>query len=114
MTTSPPPSSAAAARARVQTKITVADGQQMVNMLGARDDVLKLIERSLNSDIHVRGNEITISGTPADNALAERVFAELLELVQKGETLTVDAVRRGVGPCEPTTPPAPAPGGPPH
>jgi phosphate starvation-inducible PhoH-like protein len=97
MTSSPPPSSATAAEARVQTKITVADSQQMVNLLGARDDVLKLIERSLTSDIHVRGNEITISGSPADNALAERVFAELLELVQKGETLTVDAVGRIIG-----------------
>jgi phosphate starvation-inducible protein PhoH and related proteins len=97
MTSSPPPSSATAAEARVQTKITVADSQQMVNLLGARDDVLKLIERSLASDIHVRGNEITISGSPADNALAERVFAELLELVQKGETLTVDAVGRIIG-----------------
>src|SRR5690349_5061129 len=87
MTTSPPPSSAAAAGARVQTKITIADSQQMVHLLGARDDVLKLIERSLAADIHVRGNEITLSGTPAETALAERVFAELLELVQKGETL---------------------------
>jgi phosphate starvation-inducible PhoH-like protein len=108
MTTTPPPSPAAAAGARVQTKITVADGQQMVNLLGARDDVLKLIERSLNSDIHVRGNEITISGTPADNALAERVFAELLELVQKGETLTVDAVRRVVHMLEAGTTERPA------
>ncbi len=108
MTTSPPPSSATAAGARVQTKITVADSQQMVNLLGARDDVLKLIERSLASDVHVRGNEITISGTPADNALAERVFAELLELVQKGETLTVDAVRRVVGMLEQGTAERPA------
>src|SRR2546430_8610242 len=100
MTTSPPPSSAEAADGRVKTSITVADGQQMVNLLGARDDVLKLIERSLASDIHVRGNEITISGTPADNALAERVFAELLELVQKGEILTLDAVRRVVSMLE--------------
>jgi phosphate starvation-inducible PhoH-like protein len=53
--------------------------------------------RSLASDIHVRGNEITISGTPSDNALAERVFAELIELIGKGETLTEDSVRRIVG-----------------
>ena len=104
MTTSPPP----AAGARVQTKITVPDDQQMVNLLGARDDVLKLVERSLNSDIHVRGNEITISGTPADNALAERVFAELLELVQKGEILTLDAVRRVVSMLEQGTAERPA------
>ena len=108
MTTSPPPSAAAAAGARVQTKITIADSQHMVNLLGARADILKLIERSLSSDIHLRGNEITISGTPADNALAERVFAELLELVQKGETLTVDAVRRVVGMLEQGTEERPA------
>jgi phosphate starvation-inducible protein PhoH and related proteins len=108
MTTSPSPGSAAPAGARVQTKITVPDDQQMVNLLGARDDVLKLVERSLNSDIHVRGNEITISGTPADNALAERVFAELLELVQKGEILTLDAVRRVVSMLEQGTAERPA------
>ena len=108
MTTSPPPGSAAAAGARVQTKITVPDDQQMVNLLGARDDVLRLIERSLKSDIHVRGNEITITGTPADNALAERVFAELLELVQKGEILTLDAARRVVSMLEQGTAERPA------
>ena len=72
----------------------------MVNLLGAGDEILRLVERSINSDVHVRGNEITVTGTPADNALAERVFAELLELIQKGETLTTDAVRRTVGMLE--------------
>jgi phosphate starvation-inducible protein PhoH and related proteins len=86
-----------APESRVQTKITVADPQQMVSLLGARDQLLKLIERSLASDIHVRGNEITITGTQVENALAERVFSELIELIQKGETLTEDAVRRIVG-----------------
>jgi phosphate starvation-inducible PhoH-like protein len=80
----------------------------MVSLLGAGDEILKLIEKSLTSDIHVRGNEITISGGPADNALAERVFAELLELVQKGETLTADAVRRTVGMLQEGTPERPA------
>jgi phosphate starvation-inducible protein PhoH and related proteins len=83
--------------ARVQNKITVPDPQMMVSLLGARDENLKYIERALASDILVRGNEITLSGAPADNALAERVFTELLELIVKGETLTTDAVRRIVG-----------------
>jgi phosphate starvation-inducible PhoH-like protein len=81
----------------VQTKITIPDAQQMVSLLGPGDEILKLIEKSLASDIHVRGNEITVSGNPADNALAERVFAELLELIQKGQALTADSVRRTVG-----------------
>src|SRR5437588_6136373 len=108
MTTTPTPDPAAAAGARVQTKITVADGQQMVNLLGARDDVLRLIERSLKSDIHVRGNEITITGAAADNALAERVFAEVVELVRKGASLTLDAGRRVVSMLEQGTAERPA------
>lgn len=86
--------------ARVQTKITVADPQHMVRLLGSHDEILKVIERAVRSDIHVRGNEITISGDPADNATTERVFAELIELVRRGETLTSDAVRRTVGMIE--------------
>ncbi|MGK5742258.1 PhoH family protein [Micromonospora sp. URMC 103] len=95
MTGTPPPGPP-----QVQTRITVPDSKIMVNLLGAGDEILRLVERSVNSDVHVRGNEITISGAPADNALAERLFSELLELIEKGETLTTDAVRRTVGMLE--------------
>ncbi|KKJ99148.1 PhoH family protein [Micromonospora sp. HK10] len=95
MTDTPPP-----APPRVQTRITVPDQKIMVNLLGAGDEILRLVERSVNSDVHVRGNEITITGAPGDNALAERLFSELLELIEKGETLTTDAVRRTVGMLE--------------
>ncbi|SDZ26034.1 phosphate starvation-inducible protein PhoH [Micromonospora pattaloongensis] len=92
MTGTPPPGPA-----RVQTRITVPDPQIMVNLLGAGDEILRLVERSVDSDVHVRGNEITITGAPAENAVAERLFSELIELIEKGETLTTDAVRRTVG-----------------
>ena len=120
MTTSPPhsasrthldasrPQQADASRPRVSTKITVPDPQMMVSLLGARDELLRLVERSLASDIHVRGNEITITGAAAENALAERVFSELLELIEKGETLTADSVRRTVGMLEEGTTERPA------
>src|SRR5688500_17157854 len=77
-----------------QSKITVADPRVMVQLLGTGDRNLRFIEKALASDVMVRGNEITISGQAADNALAERLFSELLELIEKGETLTEDAVRR--------------------
>jgi phosphate starvation-inducible PhoH-like protein len=82
---------------RVQTKLTVSDPHAMVKLLGAGDGILRLLEKSLVSDVLVRGNEITISGPPAENALAERVFTELLELIEKGETLTEDVVKRSIG-----------------
>ncbi len=103
-----PPAAQATRVPHVQTKITVPDPQVMVNLLGTSDELLKRVEKSLSSDIHVRGNEITISGAPADNALAERVFSELLELIEKGETLTDDAVRRTVGMLEQGTAERPA------
>jgi phosphate starvation-inducible PhoH-like protein len=69
----------------------------MVSLLGSGDEILKLVEESVRSDVHVRGNEITLTGELADNAFAERVFSELLALLDKGEALTPDAVRRTVG-----------------
>ena len=46
--------------------------------------------------MHVRGNEITLTGTPADVAFAERVFTELITLAERGQQVSVDAVRRTV------------------
>jgi len=80
----------------------------MVNLLGAKDEILRLIERTLASDVHVRGNEITVTGSPADNATAERLFSELIELIEKGETLSVDSVRRTVAMLEQNTSERPA------
>jgi phosphate starvation-inducible PhoH-like protein len=80
-----------------QTKIVVPGSQAMVSLLGSRDQLLRIIEDALASDIHVRGNEITISGSPADNALAVRLFEELLELVAAGQTLTSDSVTQALG-----------------
>jgi phosphate starvation-inducible PhoH-like protein len=109
MTGTPNPSSAGpTGPARVQTKISVSDPKIMVNLLGAKDEILRLIERTLASDVHVRGNEITITGDPAENATAERLFSELIELIEKGETLTVDSVRRTATMLEENTSERPA------
>ncbi|HEV7755166.1 MAG TPA: PhoH family protein, partial [Mycobacteriales bacterium] len=89
MANTPPPTSA-------QTRIVVPDAQRMVSLLGSRDEVLRAVENSVRSDVHVRGNEITLTGDPADNAIAERLFGELLTLVDRREQLDPDAVRRTV------------------
>jgi len=65
-------------------------------LLGSRDENLKTAEELLDADIHVRGNEVTLSGSPSDVAFAERVFAELVVLASKGQHLGPDAVRRTV------------------
>jgi len=66
-------------------------------LLGSRDENLRVAEDLLDADVHVRGNELTLTGEPADVAFAERVFAELLTLAGRGAALGPDAVRRTVG-----------------
>ena len=68
----------------------------MVGLLGTRDELLHVIEREFSADIHVRGNEITVSGPPAETELVGRLFSELLELQRKGAELSPDAVERTV------------------
>jgi len=79
---------------RVVSKIVVPAEQSMVALLGSRDEVLRTVERVLTSDVHVRGNEITLTGSAKDNALGVLLFEQLIALLGKGETLTADAVER--------------------
>ena len=54
------------AKASTQVKILVPGSQPMVALLGQRDELLKLVESAFDSQILVRGNEITISGPEKD------------------------------------------------
>ncbi|MCU1672384.1 MAG: putative phosphate starvation-inducible protein (ATP-binding) with P-loop containing hydrolase [Frankiales bacterium] len=78
----------------VSTKIVVPGAHSMVSLLGSRDELLAVIEKALASDVHVRGNEITITGPAADNALAVRLFEELIGLLDRGQQLSSDAIDR--------------------
>jgi phosphate starvation-inducible PhoH-like protein len=79
---------------KAQTKIIVPGVHAMVSLLGERDELLSVIERSFRSDIHVRGNEITITGEPGENAQAARLFNELIELLDRGDPLTSETIHR--------------------
>jgi phosphate starvation-inducible PhoH-like protein len=68
----------------------------IVGLLGSADDNLRALERTLAAELHARGNTITLSGPPADVALAERVVTELIALVAGGQTLTPEVVRHSV------------------
>ncbi|WP_312872768.1 PhoH family protein [Kibdelosporangium persicum] len=78
-----------------QSRFSVPDAT-LLSLLGSRDENLRMVEELLAADVHVRGNEVTLSGAPADVAFGERVFAELSTLAGSGQPLTVDAVRRSI------------------
>jgi phosphate starvation-inducible PhoH-like protein len=78
------------------TKVVVPGAHDMVSLLGQRDELLKIIETAFASDIHVRGNEITITGEPEENALVAQLFEELVALLERGDVLTGESVRRSL------------------
>jgi phosphate starvation-inducible PhoH-like protein len=83
--------------ARTQIKIVIPDDHSMVALLGSRDELLNVVERAFDSDVHVRGNEITITGPAEETELVAKLFEELLDLLRSGTPLTADAIERSVG-----------------
>jgi phosphate starvation-inducible PhoH-like protein len=79
----------------VQSRMAVPDAA-LLALLGSRDESLRVAEDMLEADVHVRGNELTLTGAPADVAFAERVFTELITLAERGQQVSTDAVRRTV------------------
>jgi phosphate starvation-inducible PhoH-like protein len=67
-----------------------------MGLLGSADENLRALERLLAADLHVRGNAVTLSGEPADVALAERALSELVAIVAGGQPLTPEGVRHSV------------------
>ncbi len=70
----------------------------MVTLLGPRDELLRTMERQFPQvDIHVRGNEFTVSGPSAEVALVERLVDELLD-VHRGRPAAEPRRRRALDP----------------
>ncbi len=66
----------------------LADGVAMVRLLGPQDRLLRMIEKEHPSvDVHVRGNEITLSGEPAAVTAAKGLVDELLTMTRDGQDL---------------------------
>ncbi|WP_328996831.1 PhoH family protein [Kribbella sp. NBC_01245] len=80
----------------------------MVSLLGAGDEFLRIIEKDFDADILVRGNEITMSGEPAELALVERLFDELVAVVRIGQGLNGDSVERSIAMIRAATSESPA------
>ncbi|NUW40343.1 PhoH family protein [Nonomuraea rhodomycinica] len=81
---------------RTQAKVLIPDEYPMVSLLGSRDELLRVIEGAFRADIHVRGNEITVTGSPDESGAVVRLFEELVEVLRSGGELTPDAVERSI------------------
>ena len=74
--------------------VVVPHSINMVALLGPGDEHLALIEKALEADVHVRGNEISLRGEPAEVAMAERMLDELVTIVRTGQGLGPETVER--------------------
>lgn len=75
-------------------KIRVPDNELMVGLLGERDEYLRVVEDSFDATVHVRGNEISLEGTQAQEAA--QVIEELVLVLQRGQPLEQAVVRRSI------------------
>jgi phosphate starvation-inducible PhoH-like protein len=79
-----------------QLKLLVPGNDLMVKLLGHRDELLKLVEEAFPVTIHVRGNEITVTGDPDDAERVGRLFEELVMLLERGHALDADGLGRSI------------------
>jgi phosphate starvation-inducible protein PhoH and related proteins len=92
--------------ATTQVKISVPGNHLMADLLGQRDELLRVVESAFRGvEIHVRGNEIAITGDEADRV--GHLFEELVLLLERGQRLepasvvrTIDMVRADERPSE--------------
>ena len=77
--------------------IVVPNSVPMVALLGPSDEHLALIEKAFAADVHVRGNQVTLRGAPAEVALVERLLDELVTIIRTGQGVTPETVERAIG-----------------
>ena len=99
------PDSTAPDAAIIRT-LTLPEDVAPVTLLGARDEVLRAIEKGFTDvDIHVRGTAVTVSGPAARVDTVVVLLSELIDVARTGTPLTADAVERAVGLLETSTRP---------
>lgn len=77
--------------------VVVPASVNMVSLLGPGDEHLALIENAFGADVHVRGNQITLKGEPAQIALVERLLDELVTIIRTGQGISTETVERVIG-----------------
>ncbi|MGP3979919.1 PhoH family protein [Streptomyces sp. KR80] len=84
-------------RSQATAHFTVSPKHPMVMVLGSGDSLLRVIEKAFPStDIHVRGNEISVTGESREVALVQRLFDEMMLVLRTGAPMTEDAVERSI------------------
>ncbi|MGB4171387.1 MAG: hypothetical protein WBK69_06820, partial [bacterium] len=80
-------------RQEAKARLVVQDNDEALALFGKFDEHLKLLERAFPVQILPRGTELTIYGNAEDVDKAQGVLRQLLEVIQQGNTITLQDVR---------------------
>ncbi|MCS4535397.1 PhoH family protein [Corynebacterium sp. HS2168-gen11] len=69
------------------------DSAYVQAVLGINDENLQILENHLDSQLHVRGDIVTISGPDFEVARALKVLKELQAIARRGHVISPDAVK---------------------
>jgi phosphate starvation-inducible PhoH-like protein len=83
-------------RSLVRRKIAFDDPEALQVLCGSNNSRLKLIERTVGAELHLRGNEITIEAEAAVLDTARSALEQLYDLALAGTPLSSDDVVRAV------------------
>jgi len=74
-------------------KKLVLENKYLINLFGANDDILNLIENHFNASIIVRGNLVTLKGNPEEVTAIESILKELTYIIEKNGNISERDVR---------------------
>ncbi len=81
---------------QTQEKVTFADSQEIIAVVGRHDEHIKIINDIFACKIVPRGDEIMISGEDTEVRQIVHLFQELLYLYRQGNAITTHEVRYGI------------------
>ena len=84
----------------VREKRTFDDNATTMALFGQGNRNLKLVAERTHTEIHARGNEITVVGEPHRVALVNSLLEQLYTLARKGNVLSPEDIVRAVGVLE--------------
>jgi phosphate starvation-inducible protein PhoH and related proteins len=79
-----------------QIQVVIPASVPMVALLGPNDEFLRIIEREFAAGVHVRGNEVSLSGTGEEIRAVEKLLDELVAMVRTGQGLTAEMVEHAI------------------
>lgn len=77
----------------VESKVAIDNIKSIALLFGNRDKNIKYIETKFQVSIITRGGEIVIIGKKRDVESVQRLFSQMLEMLQKGDSLTLNEVK---------------------